>query len=70
MTERPFDHERVDVDRLSIDYVALSFEAAQPLAGFIDRLAINGFALPNQSQLALPRETVNVASKILLDFWT
>jgi len=33
MTERPFDHERVDVYRLSIDYVARSFEAAQPLEG-------------------------------------
>jgi hypothetical protein len=36
--------------------------------GFIDMLAINGFALPNRSQLALPRTTVNVASKIELDF--
>jgi hypothetical protein len=36
--------------------------------GFIDMLAINGFALPNRSQLALPRATANVASKIVLDF--
>jgi four helix bundle protein len=33
MTERPFDHERLDVYRLSIAYVARSFEAAQPLEG-------------------------------------
>jgi hypothetical protein len=33
MTAQPFDHERVDVYRLSIDYVARSFEAAQPLEG-------------------------------------
>ncbi len=38
MTERPFDHERLDVYRLSIDYIALSFEAAQPLEG-LDRHA-------------------------------
>ena len=28
MTEQSFDHERLDVYRLSIDYVARSFEAA------------------------------------------
>jgi len=28
-----FDHERLDVYRLSIDYVARSFEASQPLVG-------------------------------------
>jgi hypothetical protein len=33
MTQRSFDHERLDVYRLSIDYVARSFEAAQPLEG-------------------------------------
>jgi four helix bundle protein len=33
MTEQSFDHERLDVYRLSIDYVARSFEAAQPLEG-------------------------------------
>ncbi|TVQ00377.1 MAG: four helix bundle protein [Planctomycetaceae bacterium] len=33
MTAQSFDHERLDVYRLSIDYVARSFEAAQPLEG-------------------------------------
>jgi hypothetical protein len=33
MTEQSFDHERLDVYCLSIDYVARSFEAAQPLEG-------------------------------------
>jgi four helix bundle protein len=33
MTKQSFDHERLDVYRLSIDYVAWSFEAAQPLEG-------------------------------------
>jgi hypothetical protein len=32
MTKQSFDHERRDVYRLSIDYVARSFEAAQPLS--------------------------------------
>jgi hypothetical protein len=48
MTERPFDHERVDAYRLSIDYVALSFEAAQPLEG-LHRHACDGFAIPSRS---------------------
>lgn len=33
MTVQSFDHERLDVYRLSIDYVARSFKAAQPLEG-------------------------------------
>ena len=33
MIAQSFDHERLDVDRLSIDYVARSFEAVQPLEG-------------------------------------
>jgi four helix bundle protein len=33
MTEQSFDHEGLDVYRLSIDYVARSFEAAQSLKG-------------------------------------
>jgi hypothetical protein len=33
MTAQSFDHERLDVDRLSIDYVARSFEASQSLEG-------------------------------------
>jgi four helix bundle protein len=33
MIAQSFDHERPDVYRLSIDYVARSFEAAQPLEG-------------------------------------
>ncbi len=33
MTVQSFDHERLDVYRLSIDYIARSFEAAQPLEG-------------------------------------
>ena len=33
MTQQSFDHERLDVYRLSIDYVARSFETAQPLEG-------------------------------------
>jgi hypothetical protein len=33
MTAQSFDHERLDVYRLSIDYVARSYEAAQPLEG-------------------------------------
>ena len=33
MIAQSFDHERLDVDRLSIDYVARSFEAAKILEG-------------------------------------
>ena len=33
MTVQSFDHERLDVYRLSIDYIARSFEASQPLEG-------------------------------------
>ena len=33
MITQSFDHERLDVYRLSIDYVARSFEAVQPLEG-------------------------------------
>ena len=33
MIAQSFDHERLDVDRLSIDYVARSFEEVQPLEG-------------------------------------
>jgi four helix bundle protein len=33
MIAQSFDHERLDVYRLSIDYVARSFEAVQPLEG-------------------------------------
>ena len=33
MTAQSFDHERLDVYRLSIDYVARAFEASQSLEG-------------------------------------
>lgn len=33
MTTQTFDHERLDVYRLSIDYVARSFDASQSLGG-------------------------------------
>ncbi len=33
MPEPTFDHERRDVDRLSIDYVAFSFQVARTLQG-------------------------------------
>jgi four helix bundle protein len=33
MIAQSFDHERLDLYRLSIDYVAGSFETAQPLEG-------------------------------------
>ena len=33
MTAQSFDHERLDVYRLSIDYVSRSFEASQSLEG-------------------------------------
>ena len=33
MIAQSFDHERLDVFRLSLDYVARSFEAAEPLEG-------------------------------------
>ena len=33
MIAQSFDHERLDVDRLSIDYVSRSFEELQPLEG-------------------------------------
>jgi hypothetical protein len=33
MTESIFDHDRLNVYRLSIDYVASSFETARPLEG-------------------------------------
>ena len=34
MIAQSFDHERLDVDRLSLDYVARSFEEVQPLERF------------------------------------
>ncbi len=33
MTAQTFDHKRLNIYRLSIDYVARSFEAGQPLEG-------------------------------------
>ncbi len=33
MNEPIFDHERIDVYRLSIDYVAFSFRIAKTLSG-------------------------------------
>jgi hypothetical protein len=49
MTVQTFDHERLDVYRLSNDYVARSFEASQSLEGYIVTRAINGFVLHNRS---------------------
>ena len=33
MTAQSFDHERLDVSRLSIEYIAASFDASEPLNG-------------------------------------
>jgi len=71
MTVQTFDHERLDVYRLSNDYVARSFEASHaPLRGYIVTRAINGFVLHNRSHETSPRATENAASKIVLDFST
>jgi hypothetical protein len=48
MTSQPLDHERLDVHRLSIDYVARYFAASQSLAASIATPAISGFVLPNR----------------------
>ena len=48
MTEPIFDHERLDVYRLSIDYVAFSYDLAKTLAVRIDKLGINGWVLPSR----------------------
>ena len=48
MNEPTFDRERLDVYRLSIDYVAYSYCIAKGLSVSTVTPAINGFALPNQ----------------------
>ena len=46
MTEPIFDHERLDVYRLSIEYVAIFLWHRKALTDATDRLAINGYVCP------------------------
>ncbi len=48
MAEPAFDHERLDVYRLPIDYVAFSYRIAKSRSGVTDPLVTNGFALLNR----------------------
>jgi hypothetical protein len=48
MAEPIFDHERLDVYRLTSDQVAFSSQIAKSQAGPIVPLAINGFPRPNR----------------------
>ena len=48
MAEPVFDHERLDVYRLSIDYVAFSTASRRRLPALIDLRATNGFEQPNR----------------------
>jgi hypothetical protein len=65
MTEYLFNHDRLDVYRLSIDYVANAFETSRPLSGlyhrdFIAMHVINGCTLHNLSRLILRKVMENV----------
>jgi len=48
MTEYLFDHDRFDVYRLLIEYVANAFETSRSLKGLHRLLAINGYVLHNR----------------------
>ena len=48
MAEATLDHERVDVDRLSIDFIAFSYRIAKSLSG-INRLACEQWLRAAQS---------------------
>jgi hypothetical protein len=48
MAEPTFDHERLDVYRLSIEYVAFSYQIAKSSAVRIDKLGINGCVRRNR----------------------
>ena len=68
MITQSFDHERFDVYRLSLDHVAGSFEEVQPLKG-LHRHARDQWLRAAQSiPLNIAEATVNVTSKIVLDF--
>ncbi len=48
MTEPIFDHDRLDVYRLSIDYIAASFKVAKDLSGLHRHAVTNGFERHNR----------------------
>jgi hypothetical protein len=56
MAEPTFDHERLDVDRLCIEYLAYSFEASQSRGGeAVVSNALEGVPLIERPQLLWPR---------------
>ncbi len=61
MTEYLFDHDRLDVYRVSIRYVANAFDTSRLLAGLHRHLAINGCVLHSPFRLTLRRVTANAA---------
>ena len=48
MADQMFDHEKLDVYRLAIEYVGETFRIAESLSGLIGIPAINGCARHNR----------------------
>ena len=61
MPDNIFDHEKPNVDRLAIEYVAHSFEIAKELLGFIVTLAISGCEPHNRSHSISPKAMASEA---------
>jgi len=70
MTKPIFDHDRLDVYRLSIEYVSLSFAIAKQLAVLIVTLVINGFVRRNRFRSMSLRAMVSAVSRIGVAFLT
>ena len=56
MTDPIFDHEKLDVYRLALEYVAESFLMAKRLSGLHRHAPITGYVLPSRSHSTSPKE--------------
>ena len=66
MTEPIFDHERLDVYRLSIDYVAFSYRIARSLSG-VNRPARDQLQTKPQRQKSVLRDCSRVGAAVCVD---
>ena len=61
MTEHCFDHDRLDVYRLAIEYVANSLDTSRSLEEIIAMFGISGCERPNRFRSTLPKVMENEA---------
>ena len=61
LTEHFFDHDRLDVYRLSIEYVAAAFASSRSLEGLHPMNVIRGCERLTRFRSTLPRVIENVA---------